>query len=127
MYISFEHIVYRYLFFNFSYVENLESNTYALEIDIHTLIWHSKSSVRVLYIKYPFLISLRFWQQTLFLWQKDLYWLFQINSICKIIFGSVRDDNLVELESKVHWPLTVSYVIFLFVFILVLYVLFSYR
>ena len=38
---------------------------------------------------------MRFWQQILFLWQKDLYWLFQIKSFCKIIFGSV------ELENKI--------------------------
>ena len=34
---------------------------------IHALTWHSKSSARVLHIKYLFMFSLGFWQQTLFL------------------------------------------------------------
>ena len=50
-----------------------------------------------------FLISVRCWQQTLFLWQKIFYWLYQIKSFCKIIFGSVSDDSLTELENSVHW------------------------
>ena len=41
-------------------------------------------NMRVLHIKYPFLISLRFWQQTLFLRQESLYWLFQIEPFCKL-------------------------------------------
>ena len=81
----------------------------------------------VLHIKYLFLISFRFWQQALFLWQKNLYWLFQIMSFRKIIFGSVSDDSSVELENSVHWC-SVPNVIFPFVSALALLcVLFSYR
>ena len=42
----------------------------------------------------------RFWQHTLFLWQRNFYWFFQINSFCKIIFGSVSDYTSVELENS---------------------------
>ena len=55
------------------------------------------------HIKYFFIFSLRFWQQTLFLWQRNFYWLFQIKSFCKIIFGSVSDDTSVEIENSLHW------------------------
>ena len=51
------------------------------------------------------------WQQTLFLWQRNFYWLFEIKSFCKIIFGSVSVTS-VELENSVHWQ---SLVIFPFV------------
>ena len=59
--------------------------------------------MRVLHIKYLFLISLRFWQNILVLWQKNLYWLFQIKSFCKIIIGWASDDSSVKLESRIHW------------------------
>ena len=59
----------------------------------------------MLYTKYPFLVSLRFWQQTLFLWQKNLYWIFQI----KFMFGSVSEDSLVELENGVPWQFVMLY------------------
>ena len=41
-------------------LSRLKNARHVSEIDIHALTWHSKSSVRVLYIKYLFLISLRF-------------------------------------------------------------------
>ena len=63
-----------------------------LVIGIHALTWSSKLSGRVLHIKYRFMFSLRFWQQTLLLWQKIFYWVFQIKSVCKIIFGSVSHN-----------------------------------
>ena len=75
-------------------------------------------------IKYSFLISLRFWQQILFLWQKNFYWLFQIKFFCKILFGSASDDSLVELENSVHWQ---SLTLYFLLFPLALRVLFSYR
>ena len=43
-----------------AYIDKLKCNTYVVSIDIHTLTWHSKSSVPVLYIKYPLLTSLIF-------------------------------------------------------------------
>ena len=67
----------------------------------------------MLHIKHLFIFSLIFWQHTLLLWQRNFYWLFQIKSFCKIIFGSVSDDISVELKNSVHWQL--FYVIFPFV------------
>ena len=80
--------------------------------------------MRLLHIKYPFLISLRFWQQILFLLQKNLYWLFQIRSFYKIIFGSVRDDSLIEIKTK--WIESLLCYIFTFVSTLALCILFFY-
>ena len=53
-------------------------------------------------MKYLVIFSLIFWQQTLFLWQRNLFWLFQIKFLCKIIFGSVSDDTLVKFENSVY-------------------------
>ena len=80
--------------------------------------------MRLLHIKYPFLILLRFWQQILFLLQKNLYWLFQIRSFYKIIFGSVRDDSLIEIKTK--WIESLLCYIFTFVSTLALCILFFY-
>ena len=66
----------------------------------------------MLHIKYRFIFSWRFWQQTFFLWQRNFYWLFQIRSFCKIIFVSVSDDDT-SAEPE-NCALTVSYVIFPF-------------
>ena len=54
-----------------TYIDKLKCNTYTLQIGIDAITWHSKSSVNVLHIKYLFIYSLRFCQQTLFFWQKN--------------------------------------------------------
>ena len=63
----------------------------------------------MLHVKYLFIFPLRFWQQISFLWQRNFYWLFQIKSFCKIIFGSTSDDTLVELENSVYWQTLMWY------------------
>ena len=69
----------------------------------YTLLPGIVNRVCVCYKSNIFLISLRFWQNILVLWQKNLYWLFQIKSFCKIIIGSASDDSSVKLESRIHW------------------------
>ena len=66
----------------------------------------------MLHIRYLFIFSLRFWQQALFLWQRNFYWLFQIKSFCKIKFGSADEDTSVELENSVHWQSLMLYFLF---------------
>ena len=78
---------------------------------MHALTWHNKSCAHVLHLKYLFIFSFRFWQQTLFLWHLNFYCLFQIKFLCKIKFGSVSDDTSVELENSVHWQSLVLYFI----------------
>ena len=56
-----------------------------------------KSSARVLHIKYLFIFSLRFLHN-----KGTFIRLSQIKSFCKIIFGSVSDKTLVELENSAH-------------------------
>ena len=64
---------------------------------MQALMWHSKSSVRVLHIKYSFLISLRFY----FYDKRTCIGLFKAIPY-KIISGSIRDNSLVELGNKVY-------------------------
>ena len=53
-----------------------------------------------------------------------MHWLFQTNSFYRIIFGSVRDNSLVELQNIMHWQSLMLY--FEVFFTLALCVLFSY-
>ena len=69
-------------------------------------------SARVLHIKYLSIFSLRFWQHTLFLWQRNFYWFFQIKSFCMIIFGSINANASVELENSVPWRSLMLYFLF---------------
>ena len=78
------------------------------------LLTGTVNRARVCYISSIFFIfSLRSWQQTLLLWQRNFYWLFQIKSFRNIIFGSVSDDTSVELETSVHWQCLMLYFLFL--------------
>ena len=47
----------------------------------------------MLHIKYLFIFSLRFWQETLFLWQRNFCWLFQIK-IPRLNLKTVCIDSL---------------------------------
>ena len=68
--------------------------------------------MRELNTKNLFIFSLGFWQQTLLLWQRNFYWLFQINSFCKIYLDVLVAIPRLNLKSC---ALTVFYVIFPFV------------
>ena len=35
-------------------------------------------------------------------WQRNYYWFVEINSFCKIMFGSASDDTSAELENGLH-------------------------
>ena len=62
----------------------------------------------MLHITYPFIFSLRFWQQTLFSWQRNFDWFFRSNPSARLYLEVLVTIPRLNLK-------TVSYVIFPFV------------